>query len=113
MPVIFKCECGQYLSVQNKYVNKKLICPNCNELVTVPSPAELSAVESDVRSAPSSHRLEKVSEDIEKIEKNDQVTALDSDFSLFDKGKQRCPHCGVRNIDSQTNKCSLCGLEIQ
>ena len=37
MPVIFKCECNQYISVPNKYIGQKLQCPNCKTILTVPN----------------------------------------------------------------------------
>jgi len=40
MPVIFKCSCGEYLSVPNKYIGKKLQCPQCQSIVAVPVPGE-------------------------------------------------------------------------
>lgn len=41
MPVIFKCSCGQYLSVPNKYIGKKLQCPMCQAIIAIPVPSEV------------------------------------------------------------------------
>lgn len=38
MPVIFKCNCGNYLMVANKYIGQKLQCLECHAILAVPTP---------------------------------------------------------------------------
>ncbi|MDP7035467.1 MAG: hypothetical protein QF752_13350 [Planctomycetota bacterium] len=38
MPVVFRCECGKYLSVRSKNVGRRVRCPVCGEENRVPDP---------------------------------------------------------------------------
>ena len=40
MPVVFKCDCGKYLSVRSKNVGKKVECPECGSVNVVPDPQQ-------------------------------------------------------------------------
>jgi|GEM_PF-2554452 hypothetical protein len=44
MPVIFKCSCGQYLSVANKHIGKKIQCLHCRAIIDVPIPQKESNI---------------------------------------------------------------------
>lgn len=39
MPVVFKCDCGKFLSVRSKNIGKKIRCPVCSEINVVPDPS--------------------------------------------------------------------------
>ncbi len=44
MPVVFKCECGSYLSVSRKNIGKRVVCPECEEIQNIPDPNDSRAV---------------------------------------------------------------------
>ncbi len=85
MPVIFKCECGQYLSVGNKHINGKFRCPVCAVLSTVPSPSELES-----KSLTSN---------------NSSATNGEESCPLDDSG--RCRKCGARMASAAFNNCPM------
>src|SRR5262245_36778418 len=37
MPIPFHCDCGKKLQAQEEFVGKKLRCPGCGKVLTIPS----------------------------------------------------------------------------
>ncbi|MBI4616899.1 MAG: hypothetical protein HY720_25015 [Planctomycetes bacterium] len=77
MPVVFKCDCGKYLSVRSKYIGKKIKCPVCGEVNKVPDPLE--------KKAKQLRRLETKALETEKFRRLKDAVDEDRDIALEEK----------------------------
>jgi hypothetical protein len=47
MPLLFSCQCGKQLRAPEEFAGRRIKCPNCQEVVTVPgAPASGNGAES-------------------------------------------------------------------
>lgn len=93
MPIIFKCQCGQYFTSANSLVGYKFDCVRCHIQVTVPNP----------------HFEEKKQQDILDVLFPDESQSEQKKSVLFEKS-DRCQHCGAKMVSGQ-HVCGLCGLQ--
>ena len=87
----FKCNCGQKISVPDKYAGKSGKCPKCKETCQIPktySPAEPEI------SIPLDQKTR------ETFESSSHIQLL--------KPKKDCPYCGEEILES-ARKCKHCG----
>jgi DNA-directed RNA polymerase subunit M/transcription elongation factor TFIIS len=82
MPVVFKCDCGKYLSVRSKSIGKKVNCPECAAVNIVPDPTtrrtrRVKRLKTDEMSQEKLGRLKSAAEKgVEEIVRDDELVEL-------------------------------------
>ncbi|MFN3192953.1 MAG: hypothetical protein ACE361_20760 [Aureliella sp.] len=108
MPIKFKCDCGQTLSVPSKLAGKNGKCPKCGKTIKIPTPKPKAA------KAPSPKTKSK-SASAKAPAPAAVGGALDSlldDAGLIQKSGPTCPECMV-DIKPGTVICTSCGYNLQ
>src|SRR4051812_2527403 len=58
MPIPFECSCGKKMSAKEEFAGRRLRCPECQRIVTIPKPgSNLLPVTSNQATPPPSSRL--------------------------------------------------------
>ncbi|MEM8735140.1 MAG: hypothetical protein AAGG44_13000 [Planctomycetota bacterium] len=109
MPIKFKCNCGQTLTVPSKLAGKTGKCPKCGQTLKIPSPKSkaATAASSKPKSKPTASAKAPASAAV-----GGALDSLLDDAGLVQKSGPTCPECMV-DIKPGTVICTSCGYNLE
>lgn len=87
MPIKVSCQCGKQLLVKDEYAGKRVKCPNCGAILSIPQPQTQAGQSSE------------------------GISDLLDDAGMR-AGVNRCPGCGAE-ISEDAVLCVMCGFDLR
>jgi uncharacterized RDD family membrane protein YckC len=117
MPIVFKCGCGETLSVEEALKERKVFCPKCRKSIEVPADAKVVTASELKRDAPSASAAEVPAKGFDGVLEPRHVERIPAAAGEPERWKLTC-YCGKRivspfKVGQPTGRCPKCGRRLK